>query len=93
MAHRLRRGAVVLAECLVLRYGGVEVDHLVTIVDPVRQADPYSTVQYSTVQYSTVQYSTVLRKRNSVTVPADHEVLPGERLQHRHLLQVRVLVH
>ena len=60
-AYRLRRRAVVFAKGRVLRHVGVEVDHLVTVVDPVRETP-------------------------------DHQVLPGEGLEHGDLLLLGGLV-
>ena len=61
-SYRFWRRAVIFPKSRVFGHVGIKVLHLVTVVDPVRQA-------------------------------ADHEVLPGEGLQHGHLLLLCRLVH
>ena len=60
--YRFWRRGVVFPECLIFRDVGVEIDHLMTIVDPVRETP-------------------------------DHEILPRERLQHRHLFLLGCLIY
>ena len=60
--YRFRRRGVVFPKCLIFRDVGVEIDHLVTVVD-------------------------------SVWETPDHQILPRERLQHRHLLLLCCLIY
>ena len=60
--YRFWRRGVVFPECLIFGDVGVEIDHLMTIVDSVRETP-------------------------------DHEILPRERLEHRHLLLLGCLIY
>ena len=60
-----------------LWYGGVEHVHLMAIVDPVRE---------------TLNHFFHIFLIFDFLETSDHEILPGEGLQHRHLLLVRLLV-